>query len=147
VGACLAVVLADASASGFAFTITGLSAPVTERSLSLQQATVRFDLRYAHSQRPAVDRFLARFPHRIRQWMNPVMGTRRPPVEAGGPAASASRLGVAAPLGVSTVLVVPGAEPDNRNHQPDEFIRPAQIDRHLRALQRVLSTLNGKGAL
>ncbi|MDX3537873.1 M20/M25/M40 family metallo-hydrolase [Streptomyces sp. MB09-01] len=137
----LAALLADLARPGPICTITGLAAPATERSLSLQQATVKFDLRYGAGDEAIVRALLDRHPHHLRQWMHPVTGLQPETEGTGGPAASASRLGVRGPLDVRRVLVVPGADPDNRNHQPEEFIRPGQVDRHLRTLRRVLASL------
>ncbi|MFF2775533.1 M20/M25/M40 family metallo-hydrolase [Streptomyces sp. NPDC058052] len=138
----LAALLTELGESDLACTLTGLSAPRTERSLSLQQVTVRFDLRYGPGDEGRVRELLAGHPHRIRQWMHPVLGTEPAAAGTGGPASSASRLGVRGPLGVRRILVVPGADPDNRNHQPEEFIRPSQVDRHLRTLRTVLGALD-----
>ncbi|MFI7363281.1 M20/M25/M40 family metallo-hydrolase [Streptomyces sp. NPDC050149] len=138
----LGALLAELDGVDLACTLTGLSAPSTERSLSLQRATVRFDLRYGSGGEDRVHELLARHPHRIRQWMHPVLGTAAAATGTGGPASSASRLGVRGPLGIRRILVVPGADPDNRNHQPDEFIRPSQVDRHARTLRNVLDALD-----
>jgi acetylornithine deacetylase/succinyl-diaminopimelate desuccinylase-like protein len=147
VGATLALFLADARASDLRLTVTGLSAPVTERSLSLQQAEVRIDVRMQPDDLPALRGFLDRWPHSTRQLMYPVVGRaplRLPGLVCGGVTPTANRLGRADGPPVEHLVVVPGADPDNRNHQPNEFIRPAQIERHRDTLRRVLAALKGK---
>jgi acetylornithine deacetylase/succinyl-diaminopimelate desuccinylase-like protein len=136
--------LAAVEASGLRFALTGLSAPETERSLTVQRARVRFDIRFGPDEEPAVRAFLADWPHTLRQWMWPVCGTE--PVELDGLSCGAlapfsNRLGQRDPLPVRRLVVVPGADPDNRNHEPDEFIRPAQVGRHRETLRRVLRAL------
>jgi len=140
----LGQLLAQGAMSVPRFTLTGLSAPATTRSLALQRASVRFDIRFGPSDEPAVRRFLEGWPHELRQWMYPVAGTQPAAVDGiafGGLAPFSNRLGRHGPPPVRRVVVVPGADPDNRNHQPDEFIRPGQANRHRNTLQRVVRQL------
>lgn len=137
----LSDLLDAARGAGLRFTLTGLSAPATERSLALQRAAVRFDIRFDPAEETAVRDFLARWPHELRQWIWPVASGAAAQIDGlvcGGTAPFSNRLGAGRPLGVGRVLVVPGADPDNRNHNPNEFIRPAQVGRHLATLGRVL---------
>jgi acetylornithine deacetylase/succinyl-diaminopimelate desuccinylase-like protein len=136
--------LAAVEVSGVRFTLTGLGCPHTERSLSVQEVDVRFDIRYGPAEEPAVGSLLAGWPHTLRQSMAPVVGQRSltvPGLATGDLAPFSNRLGQVGPPPVGQLVVVPGADPDNRGHQPNEFIRMDQIDRHRRTLRRVLDAL------
>ncbi|MBP2707794.1 M20/M25/M40 family metallo-hydrolase [Microbispora sp. RL4-1S] len=130
------------------FTLTGITAPHTERSLAVQEIDVRFDIRYGPDEEPAVDALLEAWPHTSRQSMAPVAGARAisvPGLVTGGLAPFSNRLGQLGPLKVDRLVVVPGAEPDNRNHQPNEFIHIGQIEHHQDVLRRVLDALETEG--
>jgi acetylornithine deacetylase/succinyl-diaminopimelate desuccinylase-like protein len=135
---------ADVQRRGLRFTVTGLSGLSEERSLSLQEVAVRFDLRFSDEERPRVADFLARWSHSTRQMMWPVQGaevrTFSIPTSL-SPASFSTRLGREEPLGARFVIAVPGSEVDNQTHMPNEFIRPPQILRHWWALSRVVSEL------
>ncbi|WP_447002318.1 M20/M25/M40 family metallo-hydrolase [Saccharothrix isguenensis] len=136
--------LDDAQRRGLHVTVTGLSAPATERSLSLQRVDLRFDLRFGTAETAQVRELLDGWPTELRQWMEPVEGEERvelPGLVVAGRAAFSNRLGARGPLGVRHLLVVPGADTDNRNHQPNEFIRPERIRRQRAVLRRVLDRL------
>ncbi len=131
------------------FTLTGICAPRTERSLAVQEIDVRFDIRYGPDEEPTVDALLAAWPHTLRQSMAAVAGARTisvPGLVTGGLAPFSNRLGQLGPLKVDCLAVVPGADPDNRNHQPNEFIRIDQVERHQDVLRRVLDALDTEGS-
>lgn len=130
------------------FTLTGITAPHTDRSLAVQEIDVRFDIRYGPDEESAVEALLGSWPHTLRQSMAPVAGARAvsvPGLVIGALAPFSNRLGQLGPLKVDRLVVVPGADPDNRNHEPNEFIRIDQIEHHQGVLRRVLDALDTEG--
>lgn len=126
-------------------TVTGLWGPGQERSLSLQEVSVRVDLRFHPKQRAEVITLAETWPMEIRQFMLPVSGredVRLPAHVCGGIANFSSRLSTLdAQISPRRVVVVPGADIDNRNHQPNEFIRPERMATHRVTLRSILRAL------
>ncbi len=133
----------ELESSPFRFNLTGLQAPATERSLTLEEVTVRFDIRFTRAQERAVKQFLDARSAQIRQWMPAFEGRQPLPLDGTVPpvAPFSSNLGLVDDLDVRHVLVVPGALPENGNHRPNEFIYPWQIERHRARLSGVLHKL------
>ncbi|MFI9811338.1 M20/M25/M40 family metallo-hydrolase [Saccharothrix variisporea] len=127
------------------FTVTGIVAEDSVRSLSLQSVDVRFDWRFPGPAAEHVDRFLVRRPHRLRHSvLHPVWGRRTVVLDAGcspDPAPFSSRFGGARWTPPERCVVVAGGLPDNRNHQPNEFVRVGQIEHYRRRLAQVLALL------
>ncbi|MES2939370.1 MAG: M20/M25/M40 family metallo-hydrolase [Pseudomonadota bacterium] len=136
----LGELLQDMRADGSRINLTGLGAPVTERSLTTEACSVRFDLRYGPADQPAADAFTAKWDARLRQHYAPL---GRDDARFGPRAAFSSPMGSVLGTDVA-VVVVPGGRPDNGNHQPDEWIDAAQIQLHDELLRRVLAALAGE---
>ena len=133
----------DVETSGLRFNVTGASAPMTERSLTLEQLTLRFDLRFNSRQHASARSFVKRWAAETRQSIPPLEGR---PALSRGMNMSASAAPFSSNLGrihraPRRVLVVPGALADNNNHRPNEFIWPQQILSHQRTINRLLGVL------
>lgn len=123
--------------------VTGVSAPVTERSVTLERLEVRFDLRFGASDIGAVCQFLDRHDCRTRQFMDPVEGRERfeaASFASGGRAPFSSNLGRHGVI-PRRVVIVPGARNDNGAHQPNEFVHTDQLEPHRARLAAVLAAL------
>jgi acetylornithine deacetylase/succinyl-diaminopimelate desuccinylase-like protein len=133
----------------FRFHLTGLAAPPSERSLTLEEARLRFDLRFDAGGRAAARAFLAAHDHEIRQWMEPLAGRERfssSGLAVGPSAPFASNLGGGGDeRAPRRVVVVPGARNDNGAHRPNEHIERAQIGLHRERLRVVIAAIQGEG--
>lgn len=143
----LAELCNDVAGRSWRFNVTGLSAPVTERSLTLERVEVRFDLRFGVRDLPSVRAFLSERECRVRQFIEPVEGRERfeaTSVASGGLAPFSSNVGG---HGVTPrrLVVVPGAHNDNGAHLPNEFIRVDQLSTHRARLESVLIAIAGQG--
>jgi acetylornithine deacetylase/succinyl-diaminopimelate desuccinylase-like protein len=124
---------------GLHFNVTALNSPIRERSLTLEQVELRFDVRFAADQKEAVREFLDTNKATLRQYYPPLC-TR------GCNAADLARF--SSPLGMHLdslprVIVLPGGRSDNNNHQPNENISVSQIDIHKNLLQELKQELAG----
>jgi len=111
---------------GLHFNVTAINSPIRERSLTLEQVEIRFDIRFSGDQRHAVREFLETNNATLRQYYPPLCSR-------GCSAADLARF--SSPLGmhlenVPRVIVLPGGRSDNNNHQPNENILVSQIDIH-----------------
>lgn len=123
--------------------VTGISAPVTIRSLTTETVDIRFDIRYDREQEPKVKAFISKYNAVIRQHMPPVRGNEvlTHPIISSNSLPFSCNLG-REQLNSRRILVVPGAEAVNGNHKPNEFIYRCQILQHAHALQQVLGILD-----
>ena len=122
--------------------VTGLTSEPRERSLTLEQAGLRFDLRYGPTELDAVAAFRSRYNPVLRQNYPPLFGRQE---RSGRPIATFSSPLALRLRDVDHVLVAPGARPENGNHQPNEWIDRSQIKRHGAVLRRVADALCGGG--
>lgn len=132
----LSQLLQEVASGDIYLNLTGLTAPQSIRSLTLEECDVRFDLRFGAENQAGVERFLARWNPDIRQHYG-ALGRSDATI---GPRASFS-----CPLGSTLgcdlcVAVVAGALPANGNHQPNEWIGIEQIEAHRAKLSRVVRT-------
>lgn len=129
--------LDDIATSRLHANITGISTPETVRSLTAESCTVRFDLRFGPDNAQRARNFVEKWNAKLRQTYG-FLGRDEPLF---GPRASFS-----SPMGSvlsdkTRVLVVPGAVPDNGNHQPNEWIYEHQIGKHEVLLRSALSSI------
>jgi len=116
------------------FNWTGLSAPESVRSLSLEEAVIRFDLRYQRIDAPVVGAFLEPYDVEIRQHYQPLEGICH---QHDYPLASFSCALGNTLSRLNRVVVAPGAFAQNGNHRPNEWIDFTQIIAHRIRLEKV----------
>lgn len=139
----LAALLASVDKAPFHFRITGMRTPWTERSLSAEEAEIRFDVRFDLAAQAALEHFLARSNATLRQWLLPLQGQRRPARHLGvcsEAARFACRLGTAGNQ-ISVVIAAPGGDLDDGNHQPNESISIRRVAEHQQRLAALLRSL------
>jgi acetylornithine deacetylase/succinyl-diaminopimelate desuccinylase-like protein len=129
--------LDDIAASGLHANITGISTPQTVRSLTAESCTVRFDLRFGPDSAERARHFVEKWNAILRQAYG-FLGRDEPLFGA--------RASFSSPMGSvlsdrTRVLVVPGAIPDNGNHQPNEWIYEHQIGKHEALLISAISSI------
>ncbi len=135
--------LRDLETKRLRFNLTDIRAAESERSLTLEEADLRFDLRFGTEERETVEAFVAGYEVEIRQWMEPLEGSETfeaTALSVGPQAPFSSNLGGRG-LEPRRVIVVPGAANDNRAHRPNEFVRLDQIGAHLARLTSVIEAI------
>jgi acetylornithine deacetylase/succinyl-diaminopimelate desuccinylase-like protein len=123
---------------GLRFTMTGIETELRERSLTAEQLSLRFDLRFGPADAEAVAQFVSRYQPQLRQHYSPLVGRRCQ--DNAGLAPFSSALGSVL-QNVEEVLVVPGGLPENGNHRPNEWIYHHQIESHQNRLRAVAAAL------
>lgn len=130
--------LAVADSKNLHFNITGLNSPVRNRSLTLEEVTVRFDCRYLSLEEgDAAWALVNRYTNTVRQHY-PLLG---------GCGANGTLATFSTPLGaalktVATVRVAAGARAENGAHCPNEWIDLGQILCHRARLSAALAEVS-----
>ncbi|MCY1548717.1 hypothetical protein D9M68_848430 [compost metagenome] len=121
--------------SGLHFNVTQISSPGGERSLTMEEVAVRFDIRYRIDEAALVAQFLDRWGASVKLKQHYVpFGKER----CGMPTAPFS-MALGNVLGSDVhVTVVPGGRADNGNHRPDEWVELPQVEPHQATLRDVL---------
>jgi acetylornithine deacetylase/succinyl-diaminopimelate desuccinylase-like protein len=119
--------------SAYHFNITRLNGGSVERSLTLENLVVNFDLRYTPSEFEWANSFVKNIQANLKQHYPPVTGQDSLKLY---PLAAFSN-----PLGMvksqfKNVWVLPGGRPDNKAHRPNENICMSQIPSHQLLLSR-----------
>lgn len=116
--------------------ITGVYSEKRVRSLTLEEFTLRFDIRYSTEQSKYLYQFIDKYAPQIKQHYPPLVSAHHE-VENSNLASFSSPLGKVI-TNIPRVRVVSGGLRDNGNHRPNEWIYPSQVEAHSQCLERVI---------
>jgi acetylornithine deacetylase/succinyl-diaminopimelate desuccinylase-like protein len=131
----------DVKRLGLYVTVTAIQSEARERSLTLEKVSLKFDLRFTPGDSEAVGQFVSAYKPELRQHYAPLIGRLSN--------ASSKLAPFSSPLGstltdLEQVIVMPGALPENGNHQPNEWIYCNQIEAHRTRLRTLGTSLWGR---